>query len=360
MWYKPYGKTGKDISVVGFGGMRFSEPEKHEKNAELLLKASEAGINYFDTAPGYHGGDSEKIFGAAFRQMPRESFYCSTKCMAAEGDRLRESLETSLERMNVDRIDFFHIWCIVHPEQWAQRHAAGAIDAALRARDEGLIGHVVTSIHLDGEEARIPLSEDFIEGVTLPYNALNFPYRAGAVEFAGQRGLGVVTMNPLGGGLIPNHAERLGFLCGPNDRDPVEAAIRFNISQPAITSALVGFTTAEHIDQAVAAVDGFEPYPPEHVERVKAAVNESFDGFCTLCGYCLPCPADVPIPKLMEAYNYKILSGKDQDVSNRLKWHWWIPPDLAAACLECGQCEQRCTQHLPITDRLKEVAALEE
>ena len=360
MWRKPYGSTGKEITVVGFGGMRFANAKDIDANAEVVLYAHAKGINYFDTAPGYCGDNSEKILGAAFKQMPRESFYCSTKCGDPDGAVLRRTLETSLKRMNVDWIDFFHIWCIVRPEEWQQRKDGGAIPEAIKVKEEGLIRHLVTSVHLSGEEACKVLGEDFIEGVTLPYNALNFPFRSEALDFAARRNIGVVTMNPLGGGLIPNNPQRMAFLKGPNDRNVVEAAIRFNISHPAVTCALVGFTTKQHVDEAVAAVEGFQPYPPEHVERVKANVEASFDGLCTMCGYCQPCPAELEIPKLMEAYNWQILQGGDQSIANRLRWHWNMTPGDAAGCIDCGQCEEKCTQHLPIRDRLKEIADLGE
>ncbi len=93
MWRKPYGKTSKDISVVSFGAMRFTSPEDVKSNADLVLYAHEQGVNYFDTAPGYFDGQSETILGAAFEQMPRDSFYCSTKCMAADGKHFRKSLD---------------------------------------------------------------------------------------------------------------------------------------------------------------------------------------------------------------------------------------------------------------------------
>jgi hypothetical protein len=165
-------------------------------------------------------------------------------------------------------------------------------------------------------------------------------------------------MNPLGGGLIPRNAERLAFLKGPQDRDVVQAAIRFNISQPAITAALVGFSCEREIDEAVAAVERFAPYPPEHIEKVKASIGGSFDGFCTGCGYCLPCPSAVEIPKMMDAFNAKILDGADAAITDRLKWQWGLAPDAAAACIDCGACETVCTQHLPIRDRLRSIAAL--
>jgi hypothetical protein len=358
MWTKPYGKTGKNISVIGFGGMRFPQPHDLEASAELVRYAHAKGINYFDTAPFYCDDQSEEILGRAFQTLPRDSFYVSTKSMATTGDALRAGLEKSLQRLRVDHIDFFHIWCLLQPGQLKERIDQGAIPAAQRAKEEGLIKHLVVSSHLGGDDNADVLASGLFEGITIGYNALNFPFRGATLAAALRHNVGVVTMNPLGGGLIPRHAARLAFLKGPQDRDVVQAAIRFNVSQPAITAALVGFASKEEIDQAVTAVENFVPYPADHIERVKANIGASFEGFCTGCGYCLPCPADVPIPKLMDAFNHRILEGTDKAVVDRLKWHWSLAPDAAAACLECGDCEATCTQHLPIRERLRTIAAL--
>jgi len=356
MLYREYGKTGKKLSVIGFGGMRFKEPQDIDANAELVLHAYRRGINYFDTAPGYCDDKSEEIIGAAVRQMKREDIFVSTKCMAADGDQLQASIEKSLKRLNVDVIDFFHIWCILTPEAWQQRKAGGAVAAALKAKEQGLVGHVVVSSHLPGGQLRELLAEGVLEGVTLGYCAINFPYRQEAVEAAGQMGLGVVTMNPLGGGLIPRHAERFDFIRSQGDRSVVEAALRFNVSHPQITCALVGFTTKDHVDQAVEAMEGFQPYPPEHLQHIREHILGSFEGLCTGCSYCLPCPNDIDVPRMMDAYNLKVLGGKDRKVLNRLRDHWGLDPAQAEACSQCGACEDRCTQHLPIMERLKDIA----
>ena len=359
MWTKKYGKTGKNISVIGFGGMRFTKPEDIDASAELVCYAHTKGINYFDTAPYYCEDKSEDIMGTAIRHMKRDSFFISTKCGDADGDAMQASIERSLKRLNVEYIDFMHVWCLLRPEQLQERITKGAVGAALKAREEGLVRHVVASTHLSGEDIATVLDSGYFEGLTLGYNAINFPFRAKALEAAVKNNVGVVTMNPLGGGLIPKNAERLSFLKGPQDRNVVEAALRFNISQPAITAALVGFSSKEQIDQAVAAVENFSPYTAEHIEKVKLNITASFEGFCTGCGYCLPCPALVEIPKMMDAYNQKILEGKDQAITDRLKWHWGLSPDLAAACLQCGECEDKCTQHLPIRERLEAISRLE-
>ncbi len=116
MLYRSFGQTGKEVSVISFGGMRFSDPQNLEKSSDLLLYAHNKGINYFDTAPVYCGDRSEDIFGHALRQLPRESFHVSTKCSRAKGEDLRKSIERSLERLKVEKIDFFYIWHLMNLE----------------------------------------------------------------------------------------------------------------------------------------------------------------------------------------------------------------------------------------------------
>ena len=152
MWTKKYGKTGKDVSVISFGGMRFQTPKDIDTSAELVTYAHQKGINYFDTAPGYCDDKSEEIVGAAIKTMPRDSFYVSTKCGSADGGELRTSLERSLKRLNVDYIDFFHIWCLVFPNQLPERVAKGAVPALVKAKEEGLVRHAVVSTHLGGDD----------------------------------------------------------------------------------------------------------------------------------------------------------------------------------------------------------------
>ena len=358
MLHKPFGKTGKKISAVGCGGMRFANPQDIESNAQVVFHAYQSGVNYFDTGPGYCADKSEDIMGAAIQRMKPGTFYVSTKTFADTEDKLRADLERSLQRLHVPKIDFYHIWCITTMDAWQQR--IGGVKAALKAKEQGLIDHLCVSSHLPGNELSQVLQEGYFDGVTLGYCAINFPYRQAAVAAAQEMGLGVIAMNPLGGGLIPQNAERFEFLRGAGDRSVTEAALRFVISNPGIASALVGFSSIQQVDQAVAAMKGFEPYSADRCATLRDKIAGAFDELCTGCGYCLPCPKDIDIPRMMDAYNQKLLGGDDQRVVGRIKMHWWSSPDAATICSLCGECEQKCTQHLPIRKRMKHIASLAE
>ena len=362
MFTHPFGSTGKRLSAIGFGGMRLPTPNHHEAGIALLHAARRAGVTYFDTAPFYGDDQSETIFGEALRSMPESDLplYVSSKCSKPDGEEFRRGLERSLERLGLPRISFFHLWCVMSPEDWQSRVKGGALAAALRAKEEGLVEHVCVSTHMRGTEiAQLLADHPEVEGITVGYCAINFPFRRAGVETARRLGRGVIAMNPLGGGLIPRHADTFDFIRGPDDPDVVSAALRFLVSDRAVTTALVGFHSQADIDAALAAIQDFTPWTPAHLHEVHSRIESRFNELCTGCGYCLPCPRQVPIPQYMDTANLLQLKAGTDDVRNRLKDHWDLSASGAARCIECGICETRCTQHLPIIARLKQIAALD-
>ena len=364
MLYRDYGKTGKKVSAIGFGGMRFPNVDDEEAMVALVVRAFEKGVNYFDTAPGYNKDKSEIIVGKAVLEMKRRGgrFFVSTKSGDEEGDKVRQQLEKSLKRLNVEAIDFFHCWCVMTMEDWKLRKEKGAVAAILKARDEGLIRHACVSTHLAGEDIAKVLGEGYFEGVTLGYSAINFPYRQAGIEAARKLGLGVAIMNPLGGGLIPRHAERFGFIRREGDPALVVSALRFVLSTPGVTSALVGFSKPEQIDEAVPAVEPFRPLAAAEMDAVRKGVEAKFDKLCTLCRYCDVCAQSIPAYQFMSAYNYLALEGTDKEMKGQLQWHWGVEDVLATLrkCTRCGNCEAECTQHIPIVERLEEILKLYE
>jgi hypothetical protein len=368
MRYSEYGKTGKRVSAVGFGGMRFDTDRPDEENVELMLHARQRGVNYFDTAPGYNGGKSEEIFGQALAQMSGE-WYVSTKAMPVTADtaeKAREAVCRSLERMRLDHIHFYHIWCVRKMEHYElAMKPGGQYEGLLACREEGLIDHIVISTHLNGREIRQIVSEGKVEGVLLGLNVLNFPYRWDGVAAAKAAGCGVVAMNPLGGGLIPRQSERLGFLAEPG-RTPAEAALQFVLGCEEINTALVGFTTKEQVDFACRVAESAGPMAPERLEEIRARLHEGMAGACTACGYCEPCPVGVPIAAYMMFYNRKqVFGASDAEMIEALpgerRWQTLASRRAdASACTACGRCEKACTQKIDIIDRLAEIARWEE
>lgn len=359
MIYRTYGTTEVRLSTIGFGGMRFEAIDDRDTCIEMMLEAARGGINYFDTAPGYFGTKSEEIFGeglAALREA-KLPYYLSTKTNKSEEGAIRAEIEAQLGRLRVDHIDFYHIWCITSLEGWAGRKRNGVIETFRKLKDEGLIKHICVSSHLIGDEIRELLAEGVFEGVLFGYSAYNFSTRMKAFEAIREQRLGAVVMNPLGGGLIPQNPKLFEGLRTRDDETVVEAALRFLIAHEAITTSLVGFGTLEQVREAVQAADGYREIDESTLSQIKERITGSFEGICTGCGYCIDeCPAEIPIPQYMDAYNQKLLYGREEAVGERLNWHWNIPASGAGDCTECGSCEDSCTQHLDIIDRLAEIA----
>ena len=371
MIYKDYGKTGVKVSAVGFGGMRFDLEKSNEENAGLLHYAREKGINYFDTAPKYCEDRSEDIFGIAIEQMSdvRDQFYVSSKGMPTEfdtADKARKAVEKSLKRLNTDYLDFYHVWCIRTMAQYElAMKPGGQYEGLLKCKEEGLLKNIVISTHLPGNNIETIVSSGKFEGVLMGVNILNFPYRWQGVEAAYNGGYGVVAMNPLSGGLIPQFQEQLGYLASEGET-PVEAAIRFCVSCPQITVTLVGLTTKEHIDTACRVADNSTQFSEEDIERIKSNVSKNMDRICTGCGYCMDCcPQHIPIANYMQYYNNKAMFGKtDKEMIKDLDFqhNWGLLADRkasAADCIQCGECETECTQHIDIINRLAEIAEWE-
>lgn len=358
MIFREYGGTGKRCSVLGFGGMRFGQIDDREACVAMMVEAARGGVNYFDTAPTYLKGKSEEVFGEGFRELRRLGlpFLCATKTNASTESAIRKDIEAQLPRLGLESIDFYHVWSVVTLENWAQRKKNGIVAAFRRLKEEGLIRHICVSSHLIGDQIRQLLEEDLFEGVLFGFSAYNFSIREKAFQTIASRNLGCAVMNPLGGGLIPGNPETFSFIKAHPQQDIVEAALHFVFAHERITTALVGFGSIEHVRQALRAVDSYRGVASEHLARVKASIREAFLDLCTGCQYCDRCPEGIPIPRLMDAYNQLKLSGKLDALLNRLKWHWDVSPAEAGRCTECGQCEEVCTQHLPIIQRLREIA----
>lgn len=365
MLYRKFGKTEHQISLIGMGGMRFNESDYLSGDldacAEVMVHAYKKGVNYFDTAPLYCHDKSLEIFARGIARMDRDKIFVTSKASPnntgeQNGDDILHAIERDCKRLGVDYIDFFHLWCVLSFDMFAEYEKMGILDGLRKAKERGLIRHINISTHASGDDIEKILETGFFEGCLLNYNATNFAFRQKGVEAAARLGIGVITMNPLGGGLIPRNPEFYSFLKDSPDDTVAKAAIRFNASHPALNVVLVGATTTAHIDEACEAIENLQPVSAARLAQMKLHLTENLNNLCTMCGYCDGCPMDIPIPKMMDAYNQYILSGNDPAaMTGRMDGHWQIDYTPAGQCIGCGACEAKCTQKLPIVARLKEL-----
>lgn len=367
MYYKQYGNTDMKVSAIGLGTMRYDEEDikagRLEKCAEIPLYALEKGINYWDTAPFYCEDKSEIVTGIALSQVKRSDVFVTSKTnfntigQNPSRDDFRKRLEQSLDRLQTDYIDFYHMWCMLDLESW-EKHMEAMYRFFEEAKSEGLIRNIVFSSHMQGNDIEKVVDTGKFAGMLIGYNAMNYGYRQSGIEAAYKNGMGVVVMNPLGGGMIPQNPESFSYLTEGTDLTVPQAALRFVASHKEITVTLAGCTTKEHVDDAVKAVENLEERPTK--ELIKGYMDKGLasNNMCTGCSYCNSCPKGIEIPKFMDAYNYKLLTGDAARIEKHLDSYWGLKKELAKECIACGKCERACTQHLPIIERLREITTL--
>lgn len=364
MYYKQYGDSNMKVSAIGMGTMRYNEDDVKSGNlskcSEIVLYAHEKGINFFDSAPFYCDDKSEEITGMALSQLPRDSFYISSKMNLgtvggkSTADEFRRRLENSLKRLKVDYLDFYYLWCLLDLESFRKQYDLlyGFFE---QAKQDGLIKNITFSSHMQGNDLEKVIETDAFKGMLIGYNALNYRFRQAGITAAHKRGMGITVMNPLGGGLIPNNPAIFSYLTEGTKLTVPQAALRFVASHKEISVTLAGCTTKQHVEDAIKAVENLKEKPAEEIYMEYEHKGMAFNNLCTGCSYCKGCPQNIDIPKFMDSYNEKLLGNKTED---RLRNHWGLSTLIAAECIECGQCETLCTQHLPIIDRLKEIALL--
>jgi len=371
MQYRPFGRTGVNISTLGFGCMRLPETQKEdgswevdqEKTNEMLMRAYELGVNYFDTALYYCHSNSEIAIGKALKPI-RDKVYISTKCpleLVKEPGDFRKTLMTSLKKLDTPYVDFYHFWGINQKTFDEKIVPMGLIAEAQRLKEEGLIRHISFSFH-DSPEAlkHIIDNGEGLESVLLQYNLLD---RANEemIQYAAAKGLGVVVMGPVGGGRLAAPTE-LAQKLGGEPLNTYELALRFVLGNPGVCCALSGMQTIDMVEKNAAVASLENPMSEEEWRRVGEALEDLkkfSELYCTGCGYCQPCPKGINIPRIFQAYTYLNVYGLRDLAKNT--WNGYLnneknPGAHPDQCVNCGYCERKCPQHLKVRELLKKVA----
>lgn len=367
MRYKPFGGTDKKVSVLGFGGMRF-DPGDEETAVRSVLRAVDLGINYFDTAPGYCEDKSETFIGKALSSLSkqkRDGIYISTKSSVhadPAADSVRKRIEGQLKKLRCERIDFYNMWNILDRDQFDRvMSSGGPYEGAVQARKEGLIEHICFTTHASGEEIEDMVKSGAFEGVTLGYSVLNHPYRKRGLAAAAKAGMGVVTMNPLGGGMLTRDAQKLSVLKEDEEDSFIAAALRFNLSQPEITVVLSGMKNPSEVEENGKTAETASDPDPETVKRIREKFESLGESFCTGCRYCLEhCPESIQI-HLFAAMWDRVRMKMPEEAERMFHIYssdeeQWLKGSRPWDCTECGECEKHCTQHLPIREYMRKIA----
>jgi len=364
---RDFGKTGARVTRLGFGAMRLPIEKGEdgkvsglEEAAQVVRCGLQAGINYVDSAPMYCHHESETAIGMAIQGLPRDSFYLSTKypLHGACGECLRLRLELSLRKMRTDYLDFYHFWGL----GWDKfnrfvTNDKGPLEAALKAKEEGLIRHISFSSHDVPENVNKLIDTGHFESMLVQYNLLDRK-NASCLEHAHRAGLGTAVMGPVGGGRLGTASEVIAEATGCPST--AEVALRFVWADPNVDMALSGMENARMIQENVATAERAEPLSPQELARIDALVEENrklLDLPCTGCGYCTPCLKGVAIPDIFQFYQWHEafdLKGPARKRYADLGHGWQEKKKPASECAECGECEEKCPQKIAIMERLKE------
>ena len=377
MQYRTFPKISDlPISILGFGCMRLpvvdGDPARIDeaRAARLLHEAIEGGVNYVDTAYPYHGGQSEPFVGRALKDGYRGRVQLATKCptflVQTEGDWER-FLDEQVRRLETDTIDFYLLHALTG-ERWETVKRLGGLRALDHARSDGRITYAGFSFH-GSPDAFAEIIEgydwDFCQ---IQFNLLDVDFQAGlaGLRLSASRGVGVIAMEPLRGGLLaarPPEPVQSIWARGGRPWPPAEWAWRWVWHHPEVVTALSGMNTEEHLRENLALADVAAPGALSEAELALAAeVRRYYLGRmkvpCTTCGYCMPCPNGVSIPDVFSMVNTTAMFDSREATSGLYKAILVSRGQGADACIECGECEPKCPQAIPIRDALREAHEL--
>ena len=384
MQYRTIGKIGEKKSILGFGCMRLpltdpSNPESvdYEQASVMLHEAIEAGVNYVDTAYNYHSiggrlgpGQSEPFVGRALKGGFRERVSVATKLpiwLVEKHEDMDRFLNHQLQRLQIEQIDYYLVHNI-NSDVWEPAQRNGVFDFLDRVRKDGRVRHVGFSFH-----DRYELFEEVMDAydwefAQIQFNYLDVNYQAGlrGLKRAAGRDLGVVIMEPLRGGFLTNYLprEQADLLASIRPEwSLAEWALRWIWHHPEVKVVLSGMSHMDQVMDNLAAADKAEGLTDEELAaltKVRKFFQERLKINCTSCGYCLPCPEGVCIPKCFAHFNNYYLMDAEE-VRARTKFFYGsqlAASEKADKCVGCGRCEERCPQHLPISELMTEVKSL--
>lgn len=363
-------KYGNDLSILGFGCMRFLKKGRNidmDKAEAAIMAAYYAGVNYYDTAYIYPG--SEAAIGEIFEKNGiRKEINIATKLpqyLISSRAAIDKYFDEELVRLRTDYIDYYLMHHLTDVFMWEKLKDIGIIDWIHDKKSSGQIRNIGFSYHGNVDGFLKILNDYDWDFCQIQYNYLDEVSQAGrdGLHAAAAKGIPVVIMEPLRGGKLVNmlpEAARKAMTDNEHGWTPAEWGLRWLYNQPEITVVLSGMNTVEMVEENCKTAS---EAPAGHLtdadfallESVKHEIQKTEKVGCTGCRYCMPCPKGVDIPGLFRAYNTMYTENK---WSGRIMYAQTVgltkEPGFATQCIQCGKCEKHCPQELPIRRLLKE------
>jgi predicted aldo/keto reductase-like oxidoreductase len=380
MKYRRFGKTGLQVSALGFGCMRLPviggdhSRIDEEKATEMIHHAIDRGVNYIDTAYPYHAesfskaGSSELFLAKALRNGYREKVLLATKLPAwlvQSREDMDRFLDEQLERLDTATIDFYLLHSM-NRTTWDKLVSFGVYDFLDRALAQGKIRYAGFSFHDE-----IGLFKEIVDAYDwtfcqIMYNYYDVDFQAGreGLHYATAKGLAVVVMEPLRGGALiaglPDEARGVFKKAAPG-RSEANWALGWLWNQPEVSVVLSGMSTLEQVIENLELAGNISDTPwtgedESAIETVSGIIRKLQRVDCTACGYCLPCPEGVNIPRNFSFCNDHHML---KDPSAKVRYHGFLSEkERASNCVQCGQCEALCPQQIPIMKELEHVVEI--
>lgn len=369
------GYLGKDIPKLGFGLMRLpmiGQDVDIEQTKLMVDKFLAKGFNYFDTAYGYIGGKSEEaVKEAIVKRYPRESFYLATKLPAWAGaknaDEAKAMLTTSLARTGAGYFDFY----LLHnlgDNRTKVFDDYGIWDYVLEQKEKGILKHIGFSMHdkadaLDEILTKHPEAE-FVQ-LQINYNDWESPSVESrkCYEVARKHNKPVIIMEPVKGGSLATLPDSVAdiFRAANPEASLSSWAMRFAASLEGVITVLSGMSNVEQMEDNLKTMQDFKPLTAEErklVEKVNEALSAMPRVPCTSCQYCMKgCPQEINIPGILGNINTYLVYNSLASAKGGYGWAT-MRGGKASACIECGQCEDVCPQHIGIIEEMKRAATL--
>lgn len=366
-------KNGDELSILGFGCMRF--PTKNgsvdeEKSIELIRECINKEINYFDTAYFYNGGKSESILGKALQGGYRSKVKIATKLpcfMVKKLDGAKNIFSAQLKKLQTDYVDYYLLHMLQDKAGFDRMKSLGIIDWLEELKNKGVIRNIGFSFHGSRQEFEKLIKSYPWDFCQIQYNYMDENNQAGkyGLKLAHSLGIPVIIMEPLRGGRL---ADRLPgevineFHSYDKNRTPAEWALRWVWNHPEVTVVLSGMSNEEQLNENVKTASDAMPGSLTEEElkvfdRVMDIMRQKTKVPCTGCQYCMPCPYGVNIPACFSVYNDKYLLNEKRSgiIYYRTLGGFSRQPAYASICRACGRCESKCPQHIQIREELGKI-----
>lgn len=358
-------KPGMELrpSLLGYGCMRFplnkDRTVDEEKAQQLIDRAMEAGVTYYDTAWFYHDGESEPMMGRLLSRYPRESYCLATKmpCSIIESlEQAKDIFAKQMERLQMDHFDFYLLHSL-SGRSWKKMLELGVVDFLEQCHREGKFRWFGFSFHDEYEAFEEILRARNWDFCQIQLNYMDRDIQAGlrGHDLALELGVPLVIMEPVKGGLLAQPPEEVLEPLRALDPNatPSSWAMRWVGSLPGVKVVLSGMGSMEQLEDNLSTFSNFRPLS----EKEQAAVDETarrlsqrVKNGCTGCQYCMPCPAGVDIPKSFRIWNN--MEMYQNKAATRRRWKELAEEARPDQCYRCGRCERLCPQHLPIRAQL--------